>query len=236
MNDDIIIMGDIHGEFALLNSFLNAHKPEVIIQVGDFGYFPKWTWQMWHPRHRNKKYPKQIPVIKSPDTKILWVDGNHDDHESLQLLTNPEVFPNVFYQKRGSTMTLPDGRTVLFVGGAASVDRLSRQKGIDWFPQENITQAVVTSIDVNTKVDIVISHTCPAHFSIERYVKNEFTHGKTQDSNREVLSYILKTFNPKLWYFGHWHRYATGFDMGCRWVALDHITNGGKWWVKLDKV
>ena len=233
MNDDIIVMGDTHGEFSRLNSFINGKEFGMGIICGDFGFWPRWDWKKWWP---NKRKPKAIPTVKSPTAKLYFCDGNHSDHESLKLLTNPEVFPNVFYQKRGSTMTLPDGRTILFVGGAASVDRIYRQQGIDWFPQENITQADVMSIDINTKVDIVISHTCPAHFPIEHYIKNEFTHGKTQDSNREALSYILKTFNPKLWYFGHWHRYATGFDMGCRWTALDHITSGGIWHVKLEKV
>lgn len=33
-----------------------------------------------------------------------------------------EVAPGVIYQPSGSTLTLPDGRVVLFLGGAKSVD------------------------------------------------------------------------------------------------------------------
>ena len=35
---------------------------------------------------------------------------------------------------------LPDGRIVLFMGGADSIDKKYRKIGFDWFPEELITQ------------------------------------------------------------------------------------------------
>lgn len=39
---DIYVLGDIHAEFRKLNSFLNKKQPDLILQCGDFGYWPKF--------------------------------------------------------------------------------------------------------------------------------------------------------------------------------------------------
>ena len=36
---------------------------------------------------------------------------------------NDELWPQVIYKRRGSTLELPDGQVVLFMGGAESTDR-----------------------------------------------------------------------------------------------------------------
>ena len=46
--------------------------------------------------------------------------------------------PNIFYMPRGSVLSLSDGRNVLFMGGAESVDKRRRTPGYDWFKQELI--------------------------------------------------------------------------------------------------
>ena len=229
----IAVCGDVHAEYGAFNRFIGKLDADIILQVGDLGYWPRWTPKMWWPqRHR----PKAIPTIKSPKTKIYFCDGNHEDHATLQALPKPEIFPNVFYMKRGSIMTLPDGRNILFMGGANSYDKEDRTCGIDWFPQENITYEELERIPKDTRIDIVISHTCPQHFDIEHMLKRKtIQYGRVADSNREILSHILKEFRPKLWYFGHWHVYATGFTMECRWIALDRIMGGNPWWKILDK-
>lgn len=232
MTKEIIVIGDTHGEFGSLNMFLNKNNPPIILSVGDFGYWPRWSVRKWFPESRK---PKEIPVVKSKETKIYFCDGNHEDHWSLKKLENNEIFPNTFYMKRGSTLTLPDGRNVLFMGGAFSYDKESRELGVDWFPEESITTKEIEAIDFSKKIDIVISHTAPKEFKIEEIARKR--HGrntlKETDGSRDFLSYILKRLNPPLWYFGHWHVYATGFDLGCRWTCLDHIISGYNWWEEL---
>ena len=36
----IIIMGDIHADFGALNRFVNKKQPDIILQTGDFGWWP----------------------------------------------------------------------------------------------------------------------------------------------------------------------------------------------------
>ena len=130
--------------------------------------------------------------------------------------------------KRGSTLTLPDGRVVLFMGGAMSIDKESRCQGVDWFPEEDLTYSDVFKVmEAETKADIVISHTCPKDFF---YLRGMEWHRKMKDWARTGLEYVRQTAEPDLWYCGHFHFYQTGYTLGCRWTVLSCIQYGGKWW------
>ena len=212
-----MVVGDVHGSWGALNNLINSKKPNIILQCGDFGF-----WPSLHPIG-----PKDI---KNKDCKIFWCDGNHEDHWALGKLKNNEVAPNVFYMKRGSTLTLPDGRTVLFMGGAESVDRKWRTIGFDWFPDEIIKPRELDFLP-DTTVDIVISHTCPLSFDMDSFV---ITKDKLIDPSRHALSYVLHCYKPKLWYFGHFHKWGKGKFEGCEWTALSMPGEIG-WWTKLEQ-
>jgi hypothetical protein len=210
----IFVVGDIHAEWGHLNSLINERNPEIILQCGDFGFWPNY-------------YPMRI---KNGDCRIYWCDGNHEDHWALKDLTNNEVAPNVFYMKRGSTLTLPDGRIVLFMGGADSIDKGYRTMGIDWFPEEVISWSDVKDLP-EIKIDIVISHTCPLQFNVDD-VRHK--HEKLEDPSRHGLSYILNKYKPDLWYFGHWHYWRKGKFENCEWTRLSMPGRTG-WWEKLGE-
>ena len=40
MNKNIIVCGDTHGYWRYLNALINKKKPELILQCGDWGFFP----------------------------------------------------------------------------------------------------------------------------------------------------------------------------------------------------
>jgi len=217
----ILVVGDIHEEFKYLNSLINEKRPSIILQVGDFGYWPE---------------DKGKQEIKNKDTKIYFCDGNHEDHESLKKLKNNEIQKDVFYMKRGSTLDLPDGRRVLFMGGAFSHDwryenlftgKIEyREPGVDWFPEHELVTEDNVKNTPDVKIDIVISHTSPKEFFV-------MSPKKEKDPSRENLSYILKKYKPKLWFFGHFHIFKEGFDYDCKWLCLAHPVSGRRWWVGL---
>jgi hypothetical protein len=224
VNKDIMVLGDVHGEFGRVSSLVNScgnTPPKILLQCGDFGYFPRIDVE-------RKKHKVKYPKLK--EAKLYFCDGNHENHWSLKELTNNEIFPNVFYMKRGSTLTLPDGRVVLFMGGAYSIDKKLRTMGYDWFPEEVISQKDVESIHGNMKVDIVISHTCPFAFDVP---ESPNFGDKINDPSRHALSLILRVCKPSLWYFGHWHFYRTGYTNGCRWTALN-MAGRSNWWQYLE--
>ncbi len=210
----IIVCGDIHGCWGHLNELINKKNPELILQVGDFGYWEKYGLD-----------------IKAKNTKIIFADGNHENHDELDMFEGefPEVCQNVFHGKRGNVYTLPDGRRVLFMGGAASIDKIYRVEGVDWFPQEVIPLSEAYKLRERgvKDIDIVISHTCPIEFPISDY--------RFHDPSQEILSLILWEYKPKLWYFGHFHRYREGFHAPTKtkWYCLN-MSKETNWWKYLE--
>jgi hypothetical protein len=219
------VIGDTHGEFGALNAWINRTKPDLVLSCGDFGYWPRWG----EPQ-RNKNWPKAKLEPKLQDGKLLFCDGNHEDHEELMLAVargELEVLPKTFYQPRGSTYTLPDGRVVLFVGGALSPDASMRTQGRDWFQQEIITYSDMWALP-DVDVDIVISHTAPREFDLDSLLSL-----KLKDPCRDALSIVLDKYKPSKWYFGHFHFFKQGVHEDCEWTVLDHIRGGMQWRVEI---
>jgi len=221
----IIVCGDIHGSWGYLNTMINTKKPDIILQCGDFGYWPSHEVKsigLYDTSYIRKRIYK-VCGMKNPNTKIYWCDGNHEEFPKLHALKDNEICPNVFYMKRGSTLTLPDKRKVLFMGGGDSIDKNLRTPGYDWFPEELISQKDIYNLP-DEKIDIVISHTCPEEFDILGGIKEKY-----YDPSRKALSVVLKKYRPSLWYFGHWHMYKEGFNEGVKWFALNMAGNTN-WW------
>jgi hypothetical protein len=214
----VIVLGDLHGEFDRLNCLLEQEKPDVILQVGDFGYWPRLEDQ-------------DLSVIRNAHTRIYFCDGNNDDLGMLLPMVKAacqpvEIAAGINYMPRGSILTLEDGRRIMFIGGAQSIDRCRRCEGWDWFPEEIICALDIVELP-EVQVDIVISHTCPEEFPIETYSRQECSE---PDPSRKILSRILHRYQPPLWYFGHWHAYAQGQHQKTRWVSLGWAKHWGSWY------
>ena len=218
----IMVVGDIHGDFLFLNKLIKEKKPDLLISCGDFGWWPKChdTEGMISSPTTSRTW-KLFGAIENGDCKILFAPGNHEDWDALDKIEasgNTEVMPNIFYMPRGSVYTLEDGRNILFFGGAESIDKARRTQGVSWFPQEVATQKDIFLLDkIKHKIDIVVSHTCPTLFS---QMDAEFPE-KMKDPTRRILDYILTTFKPELWVFGHYHTFLEGNSMECRFTCLD---------------
>lgn len=236
----LYVLGDIHADFGALNQFINKKQPDIILQCGDFGWWPH--------RHgtdkitRNRRFDQYS--VKPGKTKVYWVDGNHENHDDLQERVRAAKVgpveipvPGCFYMPRGSILTLPDGRTVLFFGGAMSTDQEGRVEGDDWWAGEVPTQADLKQARAQVaahggRVDVVISHTGPLAF-LQQLPKNKIDHDRLMDPTVSLLDIILGEFHPKQWFFGHFHLHAKGLDHGCEWQCLSGEGLGGKWWVEL---
>jgi len=216
----VLITGDIHMEFGRLNDLLNKKTADLVICCGDFGYWPNISWGA------------PLTNIKLQGTqKVLWCDGNHEDHWSLKERETDELAPGIIYMPRGSTYTLDDGRTIMFMGGADSIDKQWRKLGVDWFPEEIITPADLMDHPIkDLKVDIFITHTCPNELVLDMI--KHYPEKKFEPSNY-ALSNLWKMYKPDLWFFGHWHHYKEGVMMGTRWYGLSAPGFGDRWWMWL---
>jgi len=96
-----LIVGDVHGRFGDLNTLINKQKPELVICCGDFGYWPGVKGLSFDD-------------IKPQDTKILWCDGNHENHWALKERESDEIVPNEVIRDR-DLENLPDTKIDIVV-------------------------------------------------------------------------------------------------------------------------
>lgn len=257
----VYIWGDIHGGFRTINRYIDSHFRRrqthrklieqydefevIILQCGDFGYWPKTDiphsyFEIDNLKDDGGRYAidTRVPYLKGGHVSIYWCDGNHDDHDALDELerTNPDLpfiptMPGVFFARFGSTLKLLDGTTVMFCGGAQSEDWADRTEGEDWWAQECIDEHDLTYLPdaKTTKVDWIISHTSPLSFALqgggEHLVKNI-------DPSRVHLEYVRQTFRPSCWWYGHYHTYQTGVYNNCHWCCLSHPRNHKRFFEK----
>ena len=156
------IFGDTHGplEINKINPkrFLGRALTDndAIVICGDFGFpfmptdcIPEDTLKESGAEHYCIKYARaywqNIDWLKSFPCDILFVDGNHDNHEFwAKLPTEPwnggqvqrlPDAPNVIHLMRGEYYTI-DGLTVWCMGGAESIDKATRTQGVSWWSEE----------------------------------------------------------------------------------------------------
>jgi predicted phosphodiesterase len=218
----IIISGDIHGMYNYINELIRQEHPDMLIICGDMGYgFPN----------------DKIDSINAMNTKVLFCDGNHDNHWELRKLKNLAVADNVFYQPRGSTITLPDGRNILFMGGANSIDQQHRTVGVSWWPEETISQSDFQNLP-DKDIDIFITHTCSNEIYdnfIQFKLGGRYTPRKDKDPSYHALSALWEMYNPSQWYFGHFHVNVKGQLEDTRFQAMAcPLLGSGAWWMELE--
>lgn len=223
----IYVIGDVHGDWTALNAFINKKSPKVIIIAGDVAYFWKHD-----PRHNQGK-------IKHNGTKIYWIPGNHENMDIVKSSKYPpghiyEIEKNIFMCSFGSVLNI-GGHNILMCGGADSIDKKWRIIGKDWWANETIQNDEFNSLpDPNkVKIDIVVSHTKPSSFQMKGI--DDYRIDKYNDPSCAALEEVRKIFNPKMWFFGHFHQADKGKIDECEWFALNCLgdTYG---WRKLDNI
>jgi len=251
----VLLLGDLHGTWRKINSLIAKHKPILALQAGDFGWWPRFH----KTTHISTGVYRTNPLtgikieskfnqygLRPGNTKVYWCAGNHEDWEDLNLKADSydpkiiEVFKNVFYMPRCSTLELPDGRRVLFMGGALSIDKEYRKYRYDWYPEEEITQADIYNLP-DVEIDIVVSHTCPSWFKTELFEKSDDWHQtdsfwleKFRDPSCLALDVVWERYRPDLWFFGHYHVAKFGQYRNTKWFALNKESDTG-WWTFLPK-
>lgn len=224
--NNIIVIGDLHTNFSKLNQLINKKKPKIVLSTGDFGIFSKFEGS-------KLGLPPMIYSLDNikpgPYCRIYIAFGNHDDWSILRDVEDDFkiVAKNTYAMKRFSYITLIDGRTVLFVGGAESTDSAYRIPEHDYWIDEVLLEEDMYSLPDIT-IDIIISHTCPKEFV-------PIKHPRRTDPTEVNLSKLLYLYRPKLWYFSHFHTYKTGYFKKTRtkWVCLN-MCGRNRWWDFLE--
>lgn len=212
----------------------------VILQCGDLAFY--WP----HTSHVGV-IDNEIDFLPTGRCPIYWCGGNHEDWDQLDRLFPAEsaaarrniaqVDDGIYFCRFGATLKLGN-INILFAGGAESVDKEYRLKKMReekwhkiWWEQESITQEDLERLENIKEADWVISHTAPAGFDLAPWLAgNGWSETVLDETSREALETVRERFRPKLWFFGHFHRYMDGMTDGCRWEGLADVASQEKSW------
>lgn len=248
----IFVVGDVHGDFNALNKFINRRIRQarelgavaarwradghdfgvLVLQCGDMAYF-------WPQMDSGGAIRNEADFLPGRRVPIYWVGGNHEDWDRLDSLGSGivEIDRAIYYCPFGSTLPITPDLTVLFAGGAESADkdwRLSEMaRGVPriWWPQEGISHADMARLEAVPRADWVVSHTAPASFDVEAFMRGDDWH--FNEPSRLKLEQVLVKYSPRRWFFGHFHRPMHGLTGGCDWECLAALGSSGRAWEKI---
>lgn len=207
---NIYTVGDLHGErlrfthtgYAIEG---NLKKDDILIVCGDFGFV----------FFGNEKERKFLDQLEKRDYLILFVDGNHENFDELYRYPVENwrggkvhrIRRNVLHLMRGQIFDFPElGINVFTMGGAYSIDKMFRQEGKSWWPEEmpseeEYDEARRNLERVNYKVDYIITHTLP-----EDSMSIFHPYHPEEQKLSFFLEWVREKTTYKHWYAGHLHR------------------------------
>lgn len=194
-----------------------------VVQVGDFGYWPRVE--------AGRRFLDGVAAgVAATGVEVWFCDGNHEDHESLPHddATDPvEVAAGVRWVPRGTVLSW-EGRRLLFMGGAVSVDQRRRLPGETWFPSETPSEAHWERAMAAGAVDVVVAHDTVPGMPVQGlpFLSIPWSARRRAADHRGRLEELQKATRPELWVHGHWHHRASARLGGTRFESLSHDRSG----------
>lgn len=210
----IAIIGDNHGDSVRCRKLmkrLSTKGVKVVIFVGDKGV---WRTDRYH--HFVNNEADRLNMV------VLFIDGNHEDHpfllswpvneHGLGVVPETKHDPRMFYLRRGLVFELA-GTTYLALGGAHSIDHPYRTPGVDWFEEEDITEAdvdrAIENLSESGPVDVMLTHDIPAGVAFDhpRLDRPLSVISQSRNAwNTECLRRVFNVAEPAYLFCGHWHK------------------------------
>ena len=228
----IYVTGDTHGTDFTRLSMKNwpeqrmLNENDYLIITGDFG-IPFGARELDENGNIiNRECLYWIKWLREKPYTILFVDGNHDNHDywNSQSIHSwhggrvhylPGGNNKIIHLMRGEVFEIDDKKLFTF-GGAASHDVepdyscfpkwKGRKEGIDWWrdevaSQNDINRAYTALEKHNYTVDYIITHTPPRSF-IEKHIKERLF----DDTTAKFLDEIKSKVEYRKWFCGHVHK------------------------------
>lgn len=218
----VAVLGDVHGNLGWMQMLSRAFPPlapdvTTILQLGDW----------WMPSGEVDEAFADTAI-----DRILVTLGNHEqwDEVSTVLGAYPgeavRISKLVWLLPRPARLTI-GGRRVLSLGGAASVDRQSRIKGLTYWPDEEVTDAMVDEAIAGGPADLMLTHESPANTPVRpvREILRTNPHNfpkaalEASAASRARISQVWDAVRPELLAHGHLHVGAGGRTEDGRRVA-----------------
>ena len=209
----VLVAGDTHGtayDAVQLVNHAVSHNAQIIIQCGDFGYWPGYDGIEYLDRLNY--------VLRRHDRMLVFVDGNHDWHDDLERIDrdNPKsksghayLRSNILHAPRGCYWKW-NGKYFMSVGGAVSIDKEWRTPGLSWWEGEQLTDEQADGIiaKMNDRrdngrpdVDYLFTHDCSDKTPFRDRLKPDLK----SKIHRQRIDRVIEAVRPKLHFHGHMH-------------------------------
>jgi Icc-related predicted phosphoesterase len=208
-------LGDIHGEFAVVQDIMTRHQTvQLWVQVGDIAsndgeYF-------------------------TPARPLYWIKGNNEDFDVVARATaGHEPAENLHYLANGGPYTVGPWRVAALGGTFApswyhsSVAQLPPSRGRRISSgqvklgksrddkRRHFVREEVLACKVLTGIDLFLTHEAPRPF---------YPAGRRIDTGKTAINEVLAAMRPRLHLFGHHHEFTDSVRQGVRSIGLDLVT------------
>lgn len=253
----VLITGDTHGynETRLMSIKQNftACVPEetAVIILGDAGFQYYKNKKDWKNKHNASKLGYTLYCLR----------GNHEDRiensKEAHRIYDAEVkgyvwvedeFPNIKYFDDDVSEYIINGKKILTIPGAYSVDKWYRlQNNWMWFADEQLTaqeQVFAEVLFSGRHYDLVLSHTTPICWEPTDLFLRGIDQSNVDKTMELWMNKFKDMFDWNIWLFGHYHadrlerphveqfymEYELLDDIFARWEKYD-TTGELDWWL-----
>ena len=218
MERSIYVIGDIHGDYSIIDARFGElkgtkEKHDVLFVAGDAGFIN--SYEKEDSKDLRIKHLNSLPFI------IIVVLGNHENYDIIESFDETTIFGgkcykedgvDVYYAKNGQIFDI-DGTKFFTFNGGLSIDKLQRleyekQYGRKfWWPQEikteDFDQAFKTYF--TNRIDYVITHDVPLSIftKLIPFIPGRFKNQTCPLQEFFQKLYMMKNFTH--WYAGHYH-------------------------------
>ena len=206
----ILIVSDTHCYYEMVNYQIEyaeevlGHSISCVIHLGDFGMYKSHLKDFFKGRKQRFLKP------------LYFIDGNHEDFNHMGKLV--KKYENYFTYLPRATVHLIEGYRFLALGGAAYMDSMITERGAV-ITNQQIDESLKFSED---SVDIIITHDCPENIGVPN------TPGMAHfgDTGFPRSGELSARYKPKLWLFGHHHKWFCSEDDDTNYYGLSGIWRG----------
>lgn len=155
---------------------------------------------------------------------LIMIRGNHDRPQCWENTYFTEVFDRIKFAKDYDRYLI-NGKNVLFVGGAVSIDRTLRVPEISWFGGEEFWLA--DDYKYLDPCDVLVTHTRGKHqppyekYANQRIIQRDHTLLDDLDEEAILVEKLYNQVKPKLHIWGHFHETTDMVVDDSRWRCLD---------------
>lgn len=202
---NVMLLGDTHGNRGFTKSAISwaaANGIDRIVQVGDFGFWPRLN--------NGQKFLHDVgKAAVEAHVPLYFIDGNHEDHLYLDSIRSQRGVGMIHYGKypityidRGTTWEW-GGVTFGAFGGAYSIDRRWRTEDspqYGWFANEMPDRSKIAALG---EVDVLLTHDAPTIPPLA--YGGGFKDDPTSRESQAAVYAAVVASQPMYVVHGHWH-------------------------------